>query len=77
MAMPLELQRRFWLNNGIDVTSCISEEWLILALDAEEILKQVGPEDTNFQHFCMESDKYQRLSALAESLEYNKNTTLT
>jgi hypothetical protein len=51
---------------GIDYRDCTSEQFLNLALEAEETAKQCGPFDPAFQHFTQQVRAYTDAAALAE-----------
>lgn len=62
----LTLCERVLAANGIRVSDMSADEWLRLALDAEQTARDVGPHDPAFEFFIGQARRFEDAAALAE-----------
>lgn len=66
----IDIEKRYLTFKGLQVDSCSPDEWLSLALHAEDNAKVCGPFDPAYSHMIECARLYERAAALAETLAY-------
>lgn len=67
-AKRMEMRIRVLAANGISVADHTPEEWLKLALEAEQAKCDCGPFDPAFEWFCAQERRFTEAAELAEAM---------